>query len=86
MNQKKEIHPIIKSGAAKVYRKNLLRILDSLSDTSHIFQKTQFRNYLLQAEDCLIKLKKAEGETYTFELENEYNYYKELFLRTVNSL
>lgn len=81
MNTKKELSPVIKSGAAKVYRKNLQRILDSLSQTNHIIQKVQFQNYLLQAEDCLVKLKKAEGETYAFDLENDYNYYKELFLK-----
>jgi hypothetical protein len=81
MSAKKELSPVIKAGAAKVYRKNLLRTLDSLSKTNHIIQKIQFQNYLIQAEDCLLKLKKAEGNTYTFELENEYNYYKELFLR-----
>ncbi len=81
MSAKKELSPVIKAGAAKVYRKNLLRTLDSLSKTNHIIQKIQFQNYLIQAEDCLVKLKKAEAETYTFDLENEYNYYKELFLK-----
>lgn len=81
MSTKKELSPVIKAGAAKVYRKNLLRTLDSLSKTNHIIQKIQFQNYLIQAEDCLVKLKKAEAETYTFDLENEYNYYKELFLK-----
>lgn len=81
MSTKKELSPVVKSGAAKVYRKNLQRILDSLGQTNHIIQKIQFQNYLLQAEDCLVKLKKAEGETYVFDLENEYNYYKEVFLK-----
>ncbi|MBP7808823.1 MAG: hypothetical protein KA163_05990 [Bacteroidia bacterium] len=81
MSTKKELNPVIKAGAAKVYRKNLLRTLDSLKHTNHIIQKSQFQNYLVQAEDCLVKLKKAEGDTYAFDLENEYNYYKELFLK-----
>ncbi|MBK7668406.1 MAG: hypothetical protein IPJ32_14360 [Sphingobacteriaceae bacterium] len=81
MSAKKELSPVIKAGAAKVYRKNLQRILDSLSQTNHIIQKTQFQNYLIQGEDCLVKLKKAESDAYNFDLENEYNYYKELFLR-----
>ena len=84
MSDKKEISPVIKAGAAKVYRKNLLRILESLKQTNHIIQKIQFQNYLIQAEDCLVKLKKAEADTYTFELENEYNYHKEVFLKTSN--
>lgn len=81
---KKTQSSVLKPGAAKVYRKNLTRILESLSRTNHIIQKTQFQNYLIQAEDCLVKLRKAEADTYTFDLENEYNYYKELYLKAVD--
>jgi hypothetical protein len=82
MSVRKETVHAVKSGTAKVYRKNLRRTLDSLSQINPIIHKIQFQNYLIQAEDSLVKLRKAEADTYTFGLENEYNYYKELFLKT----
>ena len=84
MSVRKGAGSAVKTGAAKVYRKNLLRILDNLQETNPVIQKIQFQNFLIQAEDCLVKLKKAEADSYTINLENEYNYHKELFLKMSN--
>jgi len=84
MKGRKDLNTTVKSGAAKVYRKNLARILDAFGKTNPLIQKSQFQNYIILAEECLANLKKAEASTYTDDLENEYNYYKELYLKTVS--
>lgn len=70
-----------KSGAAKVYHKNLIKVLENLKESDYVIQTAQVKDLLIQANYCLLKLKKADAEFDLTMLENEYNYYREQFLR-----
>ena len=81
MPNKTVFNPLPKSGTAKLYLKNLVKALEELKDDNLLIKNSQFQNLLTQAYVCLLKLKKADPDFNVLELENEYNYYKEQFLK-----
>jgi hypothetical protein len=68
-------------GVTKVYYKNLCNILSLIGTTNMFLHTTQFVNLLNQAEDLLGKLKKSDPSGNYPDLENEYNTYKERFMK-----
>jgi hypothetical protein len=73
-------------GITKVYCKNLCNILSLLNNTSMFFNTSQFISLLHQAEDLLGKLKKSDVNGNFSGLENEFNSYKEQFMKWQASL
>ncbi len=73
-------------GITKVYYKNLNNVLFSLDNTNMFLNTHQFVNFLTQAEDLLIKLKKSDEQGNYTEMENEVNAYKEQFMKWQASL
>jgi len=70
-----------KNGPAKVYHKNLVKVLKDLKEADSIINASSIQSLLIQAHDCLVKLKKADPDYMCHELENEYSYYKDQFLK-----
>lgn len=68
-------------GVTKVYYKNLCNVLFLLGTTNMFLNTPQFINLLNQAEDLLGKLQKSDPSISYPELENEYNSYKEQFMK-----
>lgn len=48
------------NGLAKVYHKNLLVILQNLEKLNPLLNKKEYLSHIIQANDLLIKLKKAD--------------------------
>ena len=68
-------------GVTKVYYKNLCNVLKSMGDVNMFLNTIQFINLLNQAEDLLEKLQKSDRKGNYSDLENEFNSYKEQFMK-----
>lgn len=68
-------------GVTKVYYKNLCVVLNNIGSVNMFLNTIQYVNLLNQAEDLLEKLQKSDPSGAYSELENEYNFYKEQFMK-----
>lgn len=68
-------------GVTKVYYKNLTNVLNTIETTNMFLNTSQFINLLNQAEDLLGKLQKSDPGGSYVDLENEYNSYKEQYMK-----
>ena len=70
-----------KVGTAKVYYKNLVKILAELSELHPLLQDVRFKNLLLLATDALQNLQKTDSDFDTSALKIELDEYKNRILK-----
>jgi hypothetical protein len=69
------------NGLAKVYHKNLILLLQNLQTLNPIFNKTEYINHITQANDLLIKLKKADEKFDCTALELNLKHFEDAFYK-----
>ncbi len=67
------------NGLAKVYLKNLLAILQNLEKLNLVINKKEYLNQIIQANDLLIKLKKADEKFDCIAIEIKLKQFEEAF-------
>lgn len=70
-----------KVGTAKVYYKNLSKILNELSNLHPLLHDVRFKNLLLLANEALHNLQKTDPDFDTSALRKELDGYKNIFTK-----
>lgn len=70
-----------KTGSAKVYYKNLTKLLKELSSLHPLLDDVRYKNLLIQATEALSNLQKTDRDFDISALEVELKRYRALFTR-----